>query len=158
MARTDFTTPRLCLDDDLAEGRALALAPEPANYLVNALRLGAGARVLAFNGRDGEFAATLDPMSRKRMGLLVGERIRPQEFPPDVDYLFAPLKHARLDYMAQKAVEMGVRRLRPVMTRRTQASRVNLDRLRANAQEAAEQCGIIWLPEILPEETLDQAL
>jgi 16S rRNA (uracil1498-N3)-methyltransferase len=158
MARTDFTTPRLCLDDDLAEGRALALAPEPANYLVNVLRLGAGARVLAFNGRDGEFAATLDPMSRKRVGLLVGERIRPQEFPPDVDYLFAPLKHARLDYMAQKAVEMGARSLRPVITRRTQVARVNLERLAANAREAAEQCGVIWLPDIAAPEPLDAAL
>src|SRR5580658_11308811 len=158
MARTDFTTPRLCLDDDLAEGRALALAPEPANYLVNVLRLGAGARVLAFNGRDGEFAATLDPMSRKRVGLLVGERIRPQEFPPDVDYLFAPLKHARLDYMAQKAVEMGVRSLMPLITRRTQIARVNLERLRANAIEACEQCGVIWAPEVAAPETLEKTL
>jgi len=158
MARTDFTTPRLCLDDDLAEGRALTLAPEAANYLVNVLRLGAGARVLAFNGRDGEFAATLGPMDRKRAGLVVGERIRPQEFPPDVDYLFAPLKHARLDYMAQKAVEMGARSLRPVITRRTQVARVNLERLAANAREAAEQCGVIWLPEIAAPEPLDAAL
>ena len=158
MARTDFTTPRLCLDDDLAEGRALALAPEPANYLVNVLRLAHGARVLAFNGRDGEFAATIDASTRKRIGLKVGERLRPQEFPPDVDYYFAPLKHARLDYMAQKAVEMGVRSLAPVLTRRTQVARVNLDRLAANAREAAEQCGVIWLPRIEPPATLEAAL
>ncbi len=158
MARTDFTTPRLCLADDLAEGRPLALAPEPANYLVNVLRLGAGARVLVFNGRDGEFAATLAPLDRKRLKLIVGARIRPQEFPPDVDYLFAPLKHARLDYMAQKAVEMGAARLRPVITRRTQVARVNLERLAANAREAAEQCGVIWLPEIAPPEPLEAAL
>ena len=158
MARTDFTTPRLCLDDDLAEGRTLTLAAEPANYLVNVLRLGAGARVLAFNGRDGEFAATIEPTSRKQVGLAIGERIRPQEFPPDVDYLFAPLKHARLDYMAQKAVEMGVKSLRPVITRRTQVARVNLERLAANAREAAEQCGVIWLPDIAAPESLDAAL
>jgi 16S rRNA (uracil1498-N3)-methyltransferase len=88
----------------------------------------------------------------------VGARTRPQETPPDVDYLFAPLKHARLDYMAQKAIEMGARRLRPLLTRRTQVARVNLERLSANAIEACEQCGIIWTPEIAPLETLDKAL
>src|SRR3984957_7980674 len=158
MASPALTTPRLCLDDDPAPGATLTLAPEPANYLVNVLRLGAGARVLAFNGRDGEFAATLDPLNRKRAALVVGERIRPQEFPPDVDYLFAPLKHARLDYMAQKAVEMGARSLRPLITRHTQVSRVNLERLQANAIEACEQCGVIWTPEIAPVEPLTETL
>jgi 16S rRNA (uracil1498-N3)-methyltransferase len=158
MPRTDFTTPRLCLDDNLAEGAALTLAPDPANYLVNVLRLGAGARVLAFNGRDGEFAATLGPVERKRAGLTIESRVRAQEYPPDVDYLFAPLKHARLDYVAQKAVEMGAGRLRPVLTRRTQVSRVNLERLAANAREACEQCGVIWLPEVAAPQTLDATL
>ncbi len=157
MARTDFTTPRLCLDDDLASGRAVALAPEAANYLVNVLRLKPGARVLVFNGRDGEFAAALAG-ERKRAGLTVGERIRAQENPPPVDYLFAPLKHARLDYMAQKAVEMGARSLRPVLTRRTQAARVNLERLAANAREACEQCGVIWRPEVFAPQPLAAAL
>ncbi len=157
MARTDFTTPRLCLDDDLASGRAVALAPEAANYLVNVLRLKPGARVLVFNGRDGEFAAALSG-ERKRAGLTVGERIRAQENPPPVDYLFAPLKHARLDYMAQKAVEMGARSLRPVLTRRTQAARVNLERLAANAREACEQCGVIWRPEVFAPQPLAAAL
>jgi 16S rRNA (uracil1498-N3)-methyltransferase len=158
MARTDFTTPRLCLEGDLSEGATAALSHDEANYLLNVLRLPRGARVLAFNGRDGEFAATVESTARKRPALTIGERIRPQEFPPDVDYLFAPLKHARLDYMAQKAVEMGVRRLQPVLTRRTQASRVNLARLAANAREAAEQCGVIWLTEVSPERRLDDVL
>jgi 16S rRNA (uracil1498-N3)-methyltransferase len=78
--------------------------------------------------------------------------------PPDIDYLFAPLKHARLDYMAQKATEMGVRRLRPVFTERTVAQRVNLERLKANAIEAAEQCNLVAVPEVLPPETLDTSL
>jgi 16S rRNA (uracil1498-N3)-methyltransferase len=117
-----------------------------------------GARVLVFNGRDGEFATTLTQPSRKSAALTVDAQLRPQETAADLDYLFAPLKHARLDYMAQKAVEMGARRLRPVMTRRTQASRVNLDRLRANAIEAAEQCGVIWIPEIASDVMLDKAL
>jgi 16S rRNA (uracil1498-N3)-methyltransferase len=158
MARTDFTTPRLCLEDDLATGAKLALAPEAAHYLANVLRLTPGARVLVFNGRDGEFAAALGPIERKRASLTLGERIRAQEFPPDVEYLFAPLKHARLDYMAQKAVEMGARALRPVITRRTQATRMNLERLAANAREACEQCGVIWLPRVEPPEPLEAVL
>ncbi|MGA2792443.1 MAG: 16S rRNA (uracil(1498)-N(3))-methyltransferase [Roseiarcus sp.] len=158
MARTDFSSPRLYVEAPLNEGASVALSPPQTNYLVNVLRLRDGARVLVFNGRDGEFATRLRVAARKGAALVVGARERAQEFAPDLDYLFAPLKHARLDYMAQKAVEMGARRLRPVMTRRTQASRVNLDRLRANAQEAAEQCGIIWLPEIMAEQPLDAVL
>lgn len=158
MARTDFTTPRLYLACDLGEGATTVLSHDEANYLLNVLRLGAGARVLVFNGRDGEFAASIAVATRKGATLAIEARIRPQEYPPDVDYLFAPLKHARLDYVAQKAVEMGARRLLPVITRRTQATRVNLERLRANAREAAEQCGVIWLPEIEPEQRLDKVL
>ncbi len=158
MARSDFTTPRLCVDDDIAEGGAIALSHEAANYLVNVLRLETGARILCFNGRDGEFAAALDLTKRRHSALNVLDRVREQEFPPDVDYLFAPLKHARLDYMAQKAVEMGARRLQPILTHRTQAQRVNLERLQANAREACEQCGVIWLPEVAPPLALDIAL
>ena len=158
MARTDFSTPRLCLDCDLSEGATATLSLDEANYLLNVLRLTRGARVLVFNGRDGEFAATIGAATRKSATLTIGERLRPQEYPPDVDYLFAPLKHARLDYMAQKAVEMGARRLRPALTRRTQASRVNLDRMRANVVEAAEQCGLLALAEVLPEERLEAIL
>ena len=157
MARTDFTTPRLCLDDDLAPGRTVALSPEAANYLVNVLRMKPQARVLVFNGRDGEFAAHLVG-ERKRAALTLAEKTRDQEFPPPVEYLFAPLKHARLDYMAQKAVEMGARALRPVLTRRTQAARVNVERLAANAREACEQCGVIWLPEVAEPLPLERAL
>ncbi len=158
MARTDFRTPRLYVSQDLATGAEVKLDPQQTNYLVNVLRLGAGAPVLLFNGRDGEFAASLNTSSRKAASLAVGARTRAQETPPDVDYLFAPLKHARLDYMAQKAVEMGARRLRPVITRHTQVARVNLERLRANAIEACEQCGVIWIPEIAPVESLAEAL
>src|SRR6185437_8902914 len=158
MARTDFRTPRLYVAEPLAEGDEVRLGAEQTNYLVNVLRLGAEARVLLFNGRDGEFAAHLAFRSRKGASLVVGARTRPQEAPPDVEYLFAPLKHARLDYMAQKAVEMGARSLRPVLTRHTQVARVNLDRLRSNAIEACEQCGVIWTPEVAPVEPLGDAL
>jgi 16S rRNA (uracil1498-N3)-methyltransferase len=158
MARTDFRTPRLYVSQDLTDGAEVKLEPQQTNYLVNVLRLGAGAPVLVFNGRDGEFSAGLNASSRKAAALAVGSRTRAQAEPPDVDYLFAPLKHARLDYMAQKAVEMGARSLRPVITRHTQVSRVNLERLRANAIEACEQCGVIWIPEIAPVEPLTEAL
>ena len=158
MARTDFRTPRLYLSQDLATGAELKLDPHQTNYLVSVLRLAKGAPLLLFNGRDGEFSASLAATTRKAASLTVGAQTRPQETPPDVDYLFAPLKHARLDYMAQKAIEMGARRLRPVITRYTQVARVNLERLRANAIEACEQCGVIWTPEIAPVEPLDEAL
>ena len=158
MARTDFRTPRLYVSQDLAEGAEAELDPQQTNYLVNVLRLGAGAPTLLFNARDGEFSASLAASSRKAASLIVGAQSRPQETPPDVDYLFAPLKHTRLDYMAQKAVEMGASRLRPVITRHTQVSRVNLERLQANAIEACEQCGVIWIPEIAPVEPLAEAL
>ena len=158
MARTDFRTPRLYVDQPLATGAHVKLDPQQTNYLVNVLRLGIGAPVLLFNGRDGEFSASLGAGLRKAALLVAGARTRTQEAPPDVDYLFAPLKHARLDYMAQKAVEMGARRLRPVITRHTQVARVNLERLRLNAIEACEQCGVIWTPEIAPVEPLAETL
>src|ERR1700734_3724173 len=158
MARTDFRTPRVYVSQDLAPEAEIKLDPQQTNYLVNVLRLGAGAPILLFNGRDGGFSPSLSTSSRKAALLAVGARTRAQEAPPDVDYLFAPLKHARLDYMAQKAVEMGARRLRPVITRHPQIARVNLERLRANAIEACEQCGVIWIPEIAQVEPLTDAL
>src|SRR3984885_10330902 len=158
MARTDFRTPRVYISQDLAPEAEIKLDPQQTNYLVNVLRLGAGAPVLLFNGRDGEFSARLATSSRKAASLIVGARTRAQEAPPDIDYLFAPLNPPRLDYMAQKAVEMGARRLRPVITRHTQVARVNLERLRANAIEACEQCGVIWTPEVTPVEPLGEVL
>jgi 16S rRNA (uracil1498-N3)-methyltransferase len=157
MTRLDFTSNRLFVEAPLAEGARVDLSREQSNYLLNVLRLGAGARLLIFNGSDGEWRAALQP-EKKSAALLVEARTRAQEQGPDLDYLFAPLKHARLDYMAQKAVEMGARRLRPVLTRRTQTSRLNLERLRANAIEAAEQCGIIAVAEVLAEDKLDRVL
>src|SRR5690606_14276183 len=121
-------------------------------------RLKPGDDVLAFNGRDGEWRAEISEAGKKKTALTPRTRTRPQTAPGDLWYLFAPLKHARLDYMVQKAVEMGVSRLVPVMTRRTQAARVNLDRMRANAIEAAEQCGILSIPDIAEAGPLDRLL
>src|SRR5690348_2497436 len=139
MPRYDFRTPRLYVDAALAEGVSVALEREAANYLLNVLRLKAGNEVLLFNGREGEWRARLDLAGRKSARLESVERVRAQTASNDLHYLFAPLKHARLDYMVQKAVEMGASRLCPVLTRHTQAERINLARMRANAIEAAEQ-------------------
>ncbi|WP_188911245.1 16S rRNA (uracil(1498)-N(3))-methyltransferase [Salinarimonas ramus] len=158
MAAYDFAAPRLYVDAPLVLGQRHALDRAQANYLLNVLRLGPGADVLVFNGRDGEWRTQIQPEGRKSASLLVLEQTRPQTPPPDLAWLFAPLKHARLDYMAQKAVEMGAGSLRPVLTRRTQSGRVNLDRMRANVVEAAEQCGIIALPAVHEEAKLDAAL
>jgi 16S rRNA (uracil1498-N3)-methyltransferase len=158
MASYDFNAPRLFVDASLASGARITLDRGQANYLLNVLRLHAGDSVLVFNGRDGEWRAELSVEGRKAADLVAVERIREQTEPLDLLYLFAPLKHARLDYMVQKAVEMGVGALKPVFTRRTQSARVNLGRMRANAVEAAEQCGILALPAILEEEDFPKAI
>jgi 16S rRNA (uracil1498-N3)-methyltransferase len=148
MPRYDFRSPRLFVDQPFAAGAELPLQPEQANYLRNVLRLRPGDAVLAFNGRDGEWRTALAASGKRGAALRLQEPLRAQTRPGDLHYCFAPLKHARLDYMVQKAVELGASRLQPVLTRHTQAARVNLERMRANAVEAAEQCGILTLPEI----------
>ena len=127
-------------------GDRVALERNQSNYLGNVLRLAAGDTVLVFNGRDGEWQAAI--AGRKRPDILtIIAQTRPQDRLPDLTYVFAPLKHARLDYIVQKAVEMGAARLQPVLTRHTQVSRVNGERMRANVIEAAEQCGILSLAD-----------
>lgn len=158
MARTDFTTPRLFVDDPLGPEARIALDAARTNYVKNVMRLAEGATVLVFNGRDGEWRASVASIARKATTLTCEEQMRAQEPLPDLAYLFAPLKHARLDYMVQKAVEMGAGRLMPVFTRHTQASRVNLERMRANVIEAAEQCGVIAVPKVAEPERLDRLL
>jgi 16S rRNA (uracil1498-N3)-methyltransferase len=148
MARYDFTAQRLYVEADLAAGASVACSAEQANYLRNVLRLKGGDPILVFNGRDGEWRAELAEAGKRAAVLRVGAQVRGQEGGPDVDYLFAPLKRARLDYLVQKATEMGVARLKPVLTRRTTPERVNIERMRANAVEAAEQCGILRIPEL----------
>jgi 16S rRNA (uracil1498-N3)-methyltransferase len=122
------------------------------------MRLSDGDPVLTFNGRDGEWRATLQRSGKKAAALVLSGRTRAQEQAADLHYLFAPLKHARLDYMVQKAVELGVSRLQPVLTRHAQVARVNLDRMHANAIEAAEQCGVLTIPGIAEPMDLDSTL
>ncbi len=158
MAIHDFSSERLYVDHALAEGAAVPCTPEQVNYLLNVLRMKAGQGLLVFNGRDGEWRVRLDNVTKKAAVLVMETQTRPQTGGPDLDYLFAPLKHARLDYMVQKATEMGAARLRPVLTRRTIAERVNLERMRANVIEAAEQCGILRVPDVLEPQKLGAAL
>ncbi len=148
MPRYDFRTPRIYLDRPLAAGQAVPLNRDQANYLLNVLRLSSGDGVLLFNGRDGEWRAVLASAGKKTLAAEVQDQSREQPQPADLHFLFAPLKHARLDYTVQKAVELGVSRIQPVMTKHTQVSRLNLDRMQANAIEAAQQCGVLAVPEI----------
>jgi 16S rRNA (uracil1498-N3)-methyltransferase len=158
MPRCDVRTPRLYVDAPLAEGASIALDASQANYLGSVLRLKTGDGVLVFNGHDGEWRSTLAGAGKRRLALAIDKRTRPQTRALDLHYLFAPLKHARLDYMVQKAVEMGASRLQPILTRHAQVTRVNLERMRANAIEAAEQCGVLTLPEIAAPLTLERMI
>ncbi len=158
MARYDFRSPRLYVAAPLGPGATVALDAAQSHYLTGVLRLKTSDRVLIFNGADGEWEAHLAGGGKRSAGLLAAAQVRPQTASGDLLYLFAPLKRARLDYMVQKAVEMGVSALQPVLTRHTMADRVNLDRMRANAIEAAEQCGILGLPEILAPLPLERAI
>jgi 16S rRNA (uracil1498-N3)-methyltransferase len=157
MPQLDFRSPRLFVDAPLAMGETVELERNQSNYLGNVLRLAAGDTILVFNGRDGEWQALI--AGRKRPdSLAIVARTRPQDRLPDLAYVFAPLKHARLDYMVQKAVEMGVSSLQPVLTRFTQVSRINGERMRANVVEAAEQCGILSLADVAEPVALDRYL
>ena len=155
MPELDFRAPRLFVDAPLSAGESVALERNQSNYLGNVLRLAAGEKILVFNGRDGEWQAQI--AGRKRPDSLdIVAQTRKQDRLPDIAYVFAPLKHARLDYMVQKAVEMGASTLQPVLTRFTQVSRVNGERMRANVIEAAEQCGILSLAGVAEPVPLDR--
>ena len=154
----DFRAQRLFVDDALTEGAPVSLDRDRAHYVSDVIRLAVGEHLHLFNGRDGEWRAVREAGGRREVLLRCEALLRRQTPPPDLDYVFAPLKHARLDYMVQKAVEMGAGRLVPVMTRRTQATRVNTERMRANVIEAAEQCGILTPPQVLEPVTLPRWL
>ena len=157
MPSHDFRKPRLFVDTALESGTTVPLERDQSNYLGNVLRLKAGDSILVFNARDGEWLASIT--GRKRLDSLeIESKTRPQDRLPDLAYVFAPLKHARLDYMVQKAVEMGVSSLQPVLTRFTQVARVNSERMRANVIEAAEQCGILGIAEVAEPVAFDRFL
>ena len=145
---TPAAKTRLYVRTDLAGGLSIGLEPSQAHYVRTVLRLGQGAVVALFNGRHGEWLARVDGTGKGWCSLTVFEQRRPQEDPPDLWLVFAPVKRARLDFLVEKATELGVAALQPVWSRRTVVERVNLERLAANAVEAAEQTERLSVPEL----------
>jgi 16S rRNA (uracil1498-N3)-methyltransferase len=151
-------TPRLYVPASLAAGEAVTLKDQQSHYLLHVLRLQQGATFRLFNAVDGEWLAEITSVRKRDLTMRCDRRLREPQPPPDIDYLFAPLKHARLDYLAQKATEMGAGRLRPVITRRTVVERVNMERLRSNVIEAAEQCNLVGLPQVMEPQGLAEMI
>ncbi len=149
---------RLFVDSDLTPGAHVALSREQSHYLSNVMRQKEGATVHVFNGRDGEWQAIIDTVSKRDVTLKAEVQAQSQETEPDLWLAFAPIKKARLDFIAQKATELGVSRMVPVMTRRTIVDRVKTDRMVANAIEAAEQCERLTVPTIGEVAKLEQLL
>jgi len=158
MPRTHASLPRLFVESDLAGGGNLTLGKDQSLYLAAVLRKVVGDAVVLFNGRDGAWLCAITGDSKMSVSLDVVEQIAPQSSPSDLWYGFAPLKSERLDYVIQKAVEMGVGTIQPVMTQFTQMHRLKSERLHANAIEAAEQCEVLNVPAIADEIALGRLL
>jgi 16S rRNA (uracil1498-N3)-methyltransferase len=150
--------PRLYVERPLAAGATIAADERAHHYLRNVMRRSAGDALVLFNGRDGEFAAEIAAIDKRKAELAVTQLRRPQDSVPDLVLCFAPLKKDAVDFLIEKATELGVAAFQPVVTRRTVASRLNLDRLRANAIEAAEQTERLTIPEIRAPLTFDALL
>ncbi|HWD12760.1 MAG TPA: 16S rRNA (uracil(1498)-N(3))-methyltransferase [Pseudochrobactrum sp.] len=145
--RANYRMQRLLIDLPLQPAQPVEALAETAHYLLNVLRMRDGDQILLFNGQDGEWLASLQQTGKKRASLHPVEQVRQQPAAPDFHYCFAPLKTGRMDYMIQKAVEMGASVLQPVITQHCQMPKLNSERMQANMREAAEQCGILSLPE-----------
>jgi 16S rRNA (uracil1498-N3)-methyltransferase len=158
MTRATSSVQRLHVTADLQTDAIIEMDTKQAHYLRNVLRLEAGGELLLFNGRDGEWRAELETVSKKLVLARAVNQMRAQDAPSDIWLLVAPVKKERLDYLAQKATEMGAGKLVPVLTKRTQGSRLNKDKLLANTIEAAEQCNIMSLPEVGEAVRLDRLL
>jgi 16S rRNA (uracil1498-N3)-methyltransferase len=149
---------RLYLDQDFGEGQTVPVSADQAHYLFGVMRLGEGAAVGVFNGRQGEWRAEVTEAKKRGGAVTLRAQVRPQVDPPDLWLLFAPIKKARTDFIVEKAVELGVARIQPVGTRFTNAERLRRDRLQAHAMEAAEQCGATFVPEVADLAPLDRVL
>ena len=156
--RVDFTSQRLFIPTPMQAGLEIILDRTQTNYLINVLRMKEGASLLVFNGKDGEWRASVTNPHKKQATISLIEQTRQQTHPTNIWLCFAPLKTARLDYTVQKAVEMGASRIIPMLTHRTQVSRLKMDRIRANIIEAAEQCGILTIPDVDEEIKLPKLL
>ncbi len=154
----DFSAPRLFVPVELTEGITFEPEHNQAHYLLKVMRLKPGHSILVFNGHQGEWRADVIEASRRSCILKLIEQTRPQSPLGDIQYLFAPVKRARLDFLVQKATELGASVLQPVLTRRTIVERIKLERVKANAIEAAEQCGILTVPEIREPRKLEELL
>jgi 16S rRNA (uracil1498-N3)-methyltransferase len=155
-----MTAPRtrLHVTTDLAGGLSIGLDPSQAHYVKAVLRLVSGDVVALFNGRDGEWLGRIDGVGKGWCSVMLTEQARPQAHEGDLWLVFAPIKRARIDFLVEKATELGVSELRPVYTERTIVERVNLDRLRANAVEAAEQTERLSVPILREPEPLARLL
>lgn len=149
---------RLYVDQPLGDGQAVRLSPEQAHYLTGVMRLATGSPILLFNGKDGEWRATLAEASKRGAIAVCDAQTKPLHLPPDLWLLFAPIKKARTDFIVEKAVELGAARILPVQTRHTNSERIRQDRLQAHATEAAEQCGATYVPEVAELIALDKLL
>ena len=149
---------RLCVTQALGAGQTIPLSQNQAHYLFGVMRLKIGARVLVFNGRDGEYLAEVTEAGKRKGSLQCLEQTRPLQMPPDLWLLFAPIKKARTDFIVEKAAEMGAVRIMPVQTRFTNSDRIRQDRLQAHALEATEQCGGTYVPEVTDIRKLDAVL
>lgn len=158
MALHDFKSQRLFVENALVKNEGFEATREQANYLINVLRMSDNDGILVFNGRDGEWRANIKIQGRKKCELVPSEQTRKQPQPSTLALCFAPLKQARLDYMVQKAVEMGAGILQPVITQYAQVRNLKDKRLYTNAIEAVEQCGILNVPEIKAELPLEAFL
>ncbi|EJF89379.1 16S rRNA (uracil(1498)-N(3))-methyltransferase [Bartonella tamiae] len=156
--RDYYKLQRLYIDQPFVLNEAIQLADQKAHYLIHVLRMKETDSILLFNGQDGEWLAHIHSVHKKRLSLELIKQVRPQPLTSHLKYCFAPLKHARFDYMIQKAVEMGVSSLQPVITDHTQVTRINHERMKANAIEAAEQCGILDIPQCLSAISLEKLL
>lgn len=155
--RANYRLQRLFVPDALAAGAEFHAAQDQAHYLLHVLRMAEGAELLAFNGRDGEWLARIAARSKRGVRFEAVEQTRPQPSAPDLWYCFTPLKVGRQDYLIQKAVEMGAGVLQPVATQHTQG-KITTDKIRANAIEAAEQCGVLAVPDVREALKLDRLL
>jgi 16S rRNA (uracil1498-N3)-methyltransferase len=149
---------RLHVEHPLSEGQTVDLSREQANYLFAVMRLGPGDAVALFNGRDGEWRATWQRPASGAASLSVEDQTAPQQDPPDLWLLFAPIKKARTDFIVEKAAELGAARIMPVQTDFTNAERIRRDRLQAHAVEAAEQCGGTFVPPVEELQRLSEVL
>ena len=158
MVRLMTAKVRLFVEHPLGAGQPVPLTRDQAHYLFSVMRMSAGGRVLLFNGSDGEWLAEITEAGKKAGTATCEAQTRPQAMPPDLWLLFAPIKKARTDFIVEKAVELGVRRIVPVQTRFTNSERIRQDRLQAHALEAAEQCGALFVPEVTELHRLDRLI